>query len=55
MQPADETGVEDDTTESDTCSSDMNRKRPLDTSEDSPVDVPSLKMQHVDPENVTSD
>jgi len=55
VQVTDETCIEDDATESDTCSSDMNRKRPLDSSEDLPVDVPSLKMPHVDADNVTSD
>jgi len=59
VQPADETGddvVEDDTTESDSCSTDVNRKRALDISEDSEsADIPRIKAPLIDAENVTSD
>jgi len=50
-----ETGVEDDTPESDACLSDVNRKRLLDSSEDSSVDMPRIKSPCIDAENVTSE
>jgi len=54
IQPTGEAGLEDDTTESDT-GSDVNRKRPLDSSEDSSVDIPRIKTPCVDAEDITSD
>jgi len=50
-----EAGVEDDTPESDACLSDVNRKRLLDSSEDSSVDMPRIKSPCIDAENVTSE
>jgi len=48
--------VEDDTTESDTCSTDVNRKRALDSSEETEsADIPRIKAQCIDGDNVASD
>ena len=57
LQPAIEASMEDDTTESDTCSTDANRKRPmLDSSEESEsVDIPRIKTHCFDAENTASD
>jgi len=55
IQPTGETGAENDTTESDACLADVSRKRHLDSSEDSSVDIPRIKTPCVDAENITSD
>lgn len=47
--------MEDDIPESDACLSDVNRKRLLDSSEDSSADMPRIKSPCIDAENVTSE
>jgi len=55
VQPTVEAGLQHDTTETDACLSDVNRKRPLDSSDDSSLDVPRIKTQRVDAENIAAD